>query len=832
MIDSRRIDALSRRLVPWLLRHKRAVLLAAAVLSILGAVGSVFLYMDLRSNVEELLPENAMSVRAAHIVGPKMHSQNRLSIIMEGSDPDALERFADHLAARLRKLPPNLVDSLEYRLDEQNAFVKQFGLLYVSTPDLVSLRDQISARVAWEREHANPLRLDTDDSVPAPPVDLKALEAKYGDRLKGSVEFRNGYFQTPAGDILVMHVRPPETSTGIAGNERLFNAVKAEIAAMKPTTYDPKLKIGYNGEVAELVEEQSALMADLASSTAIVLVFVTAALWLYFRRWAAIVALFGPLLASCAVSFGIAYLIVGHLNGNTAFLGSIVIGNGINVGIIYVARYMEERRGRKSVDEALRIAWVTTMPATFVAAFGAGLAYASLASTDFRGFSQFGVIGGVGMALCWLGVYLLLPPMLALVESWRPITPGTPLRRGQGLGRLTDLVERFPSFFRTASIGLIVLFGLGLATYKGGVLEYDLTAMRSRQSTLTGAQFWSKKSDAVFRRYLTPVVLWGETSGDLEKMVTALNAQRQAAGDQDPFREVQSLSSLIPTDQAAKLPIIAEIRDMLTAGRLKKLAPDVRASVERVRPEGDLHPVTVNDLPTPLRRAMVEKDGTSGRVALCFPSLKEGGLDLHDAQRLRDFMDRAIATSGAKILILSPLLLLADIGDAIWHDGPKATLLAFGLVCLLVVFVMRRSKSSALVIGALLLGLAGLVGIAALANVRLNFFNFVVVPITFGIGVDYAVNIVQRYQQDGRAALGRILHETGGAVALCSATTIIGYGSLIVADNRVLSGFGLMASLGELTCLSAALLLMPAWLFPRKVASVRNAEPALRANDG
>jgi hypothetical protein len=61
-----------------------------------------------------------------------------------------------------------------------------------------------------------------------------------------------------------------------------------------------------------------------------------------------------------------------------------------------------------------------------------------------------------------------------------------------------------------------------------------------------------------------------------------------------------------------------------------------------------------------------------------------------------------------------------------------------------------------------------------------------------------------------------VLRETGGAVALCSLTTIIGYGSLLIADNQALAGFGLLASLGEVTCLSAALLALPAWLLLRE----------------
>ena len=42
-----------------------------------------------------------------------------------------------------------------------------------------------------------------------------------------------------------------------------------------------------------------------------------------------------------------------------------------------------------------------------------------------------------------------------------------------------------------------------------------------------------------------------------------------------------------------------------------------------------------------------------------------------------------------------------------------------------------------------------------LLHVKVNFCNFVAYPITFGIGVDYAVNVMTRYVQDGRARRDR-----------------------------------------------------------------------------
>ena len=47
---------------------------------------------------------------------------------------------------------------------------------------------------------------------------------------------------------------------------------------------------------------------------------------------------------------------------------------------------------------------------------------------------------------------------------------------------------------------------------------------------------------------------------------------------------------------------------------------------------------------------------------------------------------------------------------------------------------------------------------------------------------------------------------------LCSWTTTVGYGSLLLSANAGIRSFGLVAILGEATCLLAALTLAPALL--------------------
>jgi predicted RND superfamily exporter protein len=180
------------------------------------------------------------------------------------------------------------------------------------------------------------------------------------------------------------------------------------------------------------------------------------------------------------------------------------------------------------------------------------------------------------------------------------------------------------------------------------------------------------------------------------------------------------------------------------------------------------------------------------------------------------------------------ILLMADVLKLIAKDGPRATLLSLGGVVVLVVVAFglgkrsaRSLKDAAWVLAALGIGVVWFLGLAGALGLRLNMLNFIALPITFGIGVDYATNIFQRRRLDHATAIADVVRTTGGAVALCSLTTIIGYSSLLVARNQALISFGILADLGELACLAAAMFALPAFLRLRELARERRAAGAV-----
>src|SRR5262249_44569332 len=209
---------------------------------------------------------------------------------------------------------------------------------------------------------------------------------------------------------------------------------------------------------------------------------------LFYRAFLATMALMFSLFGGAAWTFGASYFAVGYLNANSAFLGSIVLGNGINFGIILLARYIEERRRGKGHARACQIAMVHTATATWTAALAAGLSYGSLMLTGFRGFRQFGTIGLIGMVLCWISAFTLLPAYLAILDRIRPLVKRGQKREPWIWDGMARLINRFAMPIWIGS--LVVTLG-SLALFVGfdadKIQETNLAKLRNKASMVSGS---------------------------------------------------------------------------------------------------------------------------------------------------------------------------------------------------------------------------------------------------------------------------------------------------------------------------------------------------------
>jgi uncharacterized protein len=539
------------------------------------------------------------------------------------------------------------------------------------------------------------------------------------------------------------------------------------------------------------------------------------------------VALFVPLALGTCAGFALVALpplSIRYLNTNTAFLGSIVIGNGINSGIMLLARIQEELALGKGNRDAVVTGVVESWRATLAAALASAAAYASLIFTDFRGFNQFGWIGSFGIVLCWVAVYALMPALCVLLgERLRPklvATAAVPAKPSLS-ARLTEWTMRHRRAVGVALAVLGIVSLAGLATRRGDWIEYDLSKLRRKDSWENGERYWGKRLDAATGRYLTPTVIMAQRAEDVPRLEQGLRELMQRGGAGDLIAEVRSARQLLPETRSESIEEGKALKAAITPKLRAQLRPAEREQLDRSLSDESLVPLEANDLPEAFAAGLRERSGEVGRSVLVFPKVGGG---TWQAERLASFAHdvRALA-AGASAVAAGPLLLSSDLAHAMRADGPRVAALSFVCViaiCIAAFGVVGRKAwlFSGLSVAALLLGVTFMLGLLAWTGAKLNFSNFVALPITFGISADYSINMLRRFQAEGVAADTRA-SQTGGALVLCSAMTVIGWGALLLVENQALFSFGVFAITGELTSLLAAILALPAFLAWRAARS-------------
>lgn len=828
------------RYVAFLAQNDFKIVAGALLLFVAAVVAASRL--ELRSDFTELLPQDDPELVKLREIADRVGTPSTLVVAIEGPDPTANERCADVLVQNLQSLIGTDLRAIDYRADLGRPFFEHNMVLYANLVDLRRSDDDLRKLVISRKNPAFIPFADSDygEEEDDPAKDLRRLGESLSRHNDAATRFPNGYYESEDRAMLAIVTWTRSSGTGDVSGFRIRGDVQRVIEQTAPASFG-NVRAQITGDVASAIEEHDALKSDIEWASLVCSVLVLTAISLYYRSISSLVFIFFPTLLGVAIAFGVTAVTIGYLNTNTAFLGSIILGNGINFGIIFLARYREERLSHpgRTVEDCLEQAVSLTAKPTLAAALAAAISYGSLALTKFRGFQQFGEVGGVGMLLCWMSTYCYCPSLIHLVER----------RRRRGLsGRASSsssltsmagalLRQRYVSLGIAGAATVLALWPL--VPFIKSPFEYDFSKLRNQVSRQHGVGALYARVGRIFPQDLAPIgIALLPRASDAPSYRRALLEKDCAdalarASDQraaDPARlgaecarrvgageptgglllTVSTAHDYLPRDQSEKMEVLAQIARRLRDPAMRLLTPEERQEIEKWAPPKDLRKLTPADLPEGIARPFREIDGTVGRVALIYPVRVWPNWDGHALMRISDVMREVSLPGGQTVYASGPPSLFAAMLRSIARDGPVATYVALAGVVLMVVLLFRRLRPVCVVLVSLAVGIIWMGGAGAALGLKLNFLNFVALPVTLGIGIDYAVNILARQTTENDENQDRALAETGSAVALCSATTIIGYGSLLIASSGALRSFGKAAALGEAGCLLAALLIIPA----------------------
>ena len=538
--------------------------------------------------------------------------------------------------------------------------------------------------------------------------------------------------------------------------------------------------------------ESYRLTREILLSLGLSFVLIGLVYWIGFRTLAGYGFVVVPLLLGMLWALGLTGWVLGRLNLMAAAFGAVLLGIGDDVGILLFSRYRDERQAGRGKALALRAALLGTGPGVVAGGLATSLAFLACVIAPFPGFRDLGLTAGLGLLSCMAATFLVLPALLLALDRGR----GTFAPAAQS-GRPAARIRAWKPLSALA-LAILSLWGAVHLHW-----EEDLRRFRQKgnpalalQETLSHAlgaglqplaiqlplddpehlpQLWNRVM-APLRREGLPMPRWEDSSSELKRVLGSetwyLRAlEEAAAAGLDPVALERSLSALR-----------ASASDPLWVPRsFQALMPPVQLQASG-RERGFLG-MTRRPKPVPAENETFT-------------------LPLRLSEAAQERVQDEIEAAGGRMVGTRPLFRAIK---AVAHDALRQIiLLALAAVLLVVAAFGRSLRFLALALVPLAASQLGALGILGWTGEPLTFLSLVAIPISLGVSVDTAMNLLHRARLEPAAA-ARVARVN----AVCAGTTLAGFGGLVFSGYRGLRGLGI-AALGGV----ALALLVTQWVLP------------------
>jgi hopanoid biosynthesis associated RND transporter like protein HpnN len=672
-----------------------------------------------------------------------------------------------------------------------------------------------------------------------------------GDEEGGGGE--DGYFWTGHKRFLLVFVTP-EKQDGFAKAEDSLKNLRATIARVKNDF--PDIEVGVTGQEALNADEMSAALGDMSLATGLSLAGLTLLLVFFWRGIRRPLMEMAELVIALSWTFGLTTLVVGHLNILSVTFAPLLLGLGIDYGIHWFARYQEEESRRADKKETVRVTMLLMGPGILMAGLTAAFSFFPLVLTGFRGLEELGIITFMGMLMTTVTTICVLPALAVIFDK-----PGKCRSISlNGTRSLFQLDRR-----RVLAILLPGIIILGFSFWGATKVKFDLN-MLNLQSRNAEAVIWERK---IIEGSETSSMYGAVLADSLEEVRTKSAALKALS----TVSEVRSIESLLPENQGSKIEFLRTLNPLITGlggfdkkggkidpgelerilGRIrfkmldssavqwgadkplasqmaevreligqllvrfrtlpgaqlttslgsfqKALMTDLNSKFDLLRQNMTTRPMQINDLPKTLRERFVGENNLY--LIRVFPAQ-----NIWEPSLLGKFV--ADLRSVDPDAIGDPVTLY--IFTRAFRDAClKAAVYAVIFIFVLLLVTFRNLIDSLFAMVPLVVGTIWTFGLMRIFGINFNLANSLFLPLVVGAGVEYGIIIVQRWRQGGAESRDcSIPFSTAKGIILAGLTTTVGFGSLTISGHQGIHSLGLLAMLGSLSILAAAVFFLPA----------------------
>ncbi len=313
-----------------------------AVLTVIA----VFLALRLKmlTGSESLLPENRPSVQELNRVAAKTAGVSTLFVALQGGPDTKVESLRKAADALVPRSPSSARrGSAASRTASTRRCSSSRRAPASSSTRTSSPSSRRRSRIAsTTRSPSRAARSSTTARAP-PELNPAKIKADLGITDDLQQRYPDGYYQSQDGKVVIVAIRSKVLGSDFNNGTEALRRIRAVIDQVNPKSFDPGITYGFAGDLQTGISEYTSINNDLTEVGYFGAVLITAVVFLYYLRVRTLIAMVITIAVGVSWTFGFTKLAIGHLNLATGFLFTIIAGNGINFGIIYMSRFLEAR---------------------------------------------------------------------------------------------------------------------------------------------------------------------------------------------------------------------------------------------------------------------------------------------------------------------------------------------------------------------------------------------------------------------------------------------------------------------------------------------------------
>ena len=808
-------------------RRRTAILVLALVLAV--ASGVMLTQVPFESNILKLIPQGGPAVQAFQTYVDHFDSLDYVYVLFDAPPGHTIAEYEDVVEAyvtELRDVPQiEHVDATLFDADRDWDYLVDRILLLLG-------RDGASeALEKFEPEGMEAALLRSREALTIPSATMRDLVQRdplglvlsLRPRFVGNKAFSQfdptaeGYVSSDGRSRMVI-AKP----TGPAFDADFCAELLAELAAVERRVLSelesdelvyvgdeapPPIGIELAGGYRATYEAENLIRGEMKLNAFVSLVLLLSVIFVVFRSYWTLMCAATTLGLAGLMTMVAVGLARGELLAAASGGAAMLFGLGIDGIMLLYVRFLEERARGADAETATR-GLSTTVSSVLLGYITSVATFAALMLIDFPSLEELGRLVGLGMLLCAGLTLLLVPAFLSFQGS-----SGRQLRSPR-LPRLAELVATHPRAI------LWVAGALTLASLAALPRLVVVASLEKIQPRTEG----SRVQDELEERFQFPknVVLVLAEGPELDPV---LDKHRILARELTTGGETVSLASALSflppsSEQAAVSELVtrAGLSAEVVARRLEAAAtragfrPGVSARFEERLPvlfdpseritydglmEHGLGPV--------VSRFIVRKD--NGYMAATYLYAETPS----EVSRLAG----VVASIDPSFLVTSQVLVNGELRASLLPQFLKGVVIGSVIVILLIYLNFRSLRLTLLCLLPTVLGLLWGGGLFAVTGIELDLFSVFGIVMVIGIGVDYGIHILHRFQLEGSGSISDFLPWTGAAIALAAVTTMIGFGTLALSSYAPLGKLGIVSATSVVFVAFASLLVLPAVLGAR-----------------